>query len=125
MKKLLLTEDIGGRIRRWWRHIGDDGKQRITTETVQEVDKLLDRNRALYNNAPARSGDLKYVAEIPATIIEEECRKICVETGEKMSVVYPEIMSGRSTRAQSLWRRLLNDRDLRYFRTSPGRVGVR
>lgn len=117
--RLLDKENIGGRIEKWWLHTGDDGEDRITVETVQDVEPILDANKRAFNDAPRsydKSGMTK-VADIPATVIEETCRI--------KGIPFREFVAAKTDRAQAAWRELLNAREFRAFRTRPGRVDVR
>lgn len=116
--KLLGVERIGGRIVRDWLHTDGAGKDVITTETVQDVEPILERNKRKYNDAPQRfgSGAFHEVADIPATVIEKEIRE--------QNISLRELVQCKTDKAQAIWRKLLNDRDLRGFRTRPGRVDV-
>lgn len=117
MAKLLGTERNGTRVDRYWLHTGDDGNDRITVETVEDVEPILDMNTFEMNN-PVKDipGIGRKVASIPATVIEELCRL------KKIS--FRELMAAKTDRAISLWNQLLNDRDLCRLRTAPGRVDM-
>jgi len=52
LKKLLSQEWNGHRLERYWLHTGDDGKDRITIETVEDVEPVLEANKKLYNERP-------------------------------------------------------------------------
>ena len=116
MARLLSTEDHGDRTEYWWLHTGDDGKDRITIQTVEDVAPILDRNKQEFNAAPQKFGNGTFhkVASIPATVIEEVCRI------KKIS--FRELMTNKSDLAKYIWNHLLNDSELRSFRTRPGRV---
>lgn len=118
MKRLLGRENVGGRQELWWLHTGDDGNERITLETVQDVEPLLDQNKREYADAPTRFGDGAFhkVATIPMTVIEEICRI--------KKIPFAEMIQGRSDKAQHIWNHLLNDPEFRYFRTRPGRIAI-
>lgn len=116
MKRLLSTEVIGDRVEYWWHHYGEDGREKITVETVQDVEPILDRNKAEYNDAPQKfgKGSFHKVATIPATVIEEVCRI--------KQISFRELMQNKSDRAKHIWSHLLNAREFQAFRTRPGRV---
>lgn len=118
MKRLLSKEFVGGREELWWLHTGPDGNDRITVESVQDVEPILDQNKREYASAPTRFGDgaLHKVATIPATVIEEICRI--------KQIPFGEMIQGKSDRAQRIWSRLLNDPQFRSFRTRPGRIAI-
>ena len=116
MAKLLHTDNHGDRVEHWWLHTGDDGNDRITIQTVEDVQPLLDRNKEEFNSAPQKfgKGTFHKVASIPATVLEEVCRI--------REISYMELMQNKSDLAKSIWNHMLNDSTLRAFRTRPGRV---
>jgi len=117
MAKLLSTERNGHRIDQYWLHTGDDGKDRITITTVEDVEPLIEANKKLYNEKPVDHPVLgRKVASIPGTIMEELCRI------HKIS--FRELMIGKSDRAQRIMNQFLNDPAFRNFRTAPGRVDM-
>ena len=119
MAKLISSGLIDGRVQNYWLHPGDDGNDNITVETVQDVEPILERNKRAYNDAPTRfgPGDFHKVADIPVTVIEDIARV--------RKIPFPELMQGRTDRAQAIWDDLVNGRDFRLFRTRPGVVDMR
>src|SRR3546814_10593245 len=89
MKRLLSKENVGGREELWWLHTGDDGKDRITVETVQDVEPILDQNKREFAAASDRfgKGSFHKVATIPSTVIEEICRRSEEHTSELQSLM--------------------------------------
>jgi len=122
MAKLLSQEKSGHRIDRYWLHAGDDGKDRITVESVEDVEPIIEANKAEFNahagkNIKEQEGALgKRVARIPATIVEELCRI--------NRISFRELMACKTARAQKIMNSFLNDPAFRSFRTAPGRVDV-
>ena len=116
MAKLLGTEVNGNKIDRYWLHAGDDGNDRITVETVEDIEPVIEANKVEYNENRKHDG-LKKVASIPGTIIMELCRI------NKIS--FRELMLGKSERSQQVMNGFLNDPAFRHFRTAPGRVDVK
>ncbi len=112
--RLLDEERIGGRINRWYR----DG-DKIGVHTVEDVQPVVDANRRSYNDASDRfgKGTFHRVASIPSVIME----KVCHEKG----IPWREFIACKSSRSVRAWNELLNDRDLRAFRTRPGNVVVK
>lgn len=117
MAKLLGTEIDGNRHYRYWGHTGTDNREKITLETVEDIEPVIEANKEAYNNAPTHNDGLKKVASIPGTIIMELCRI------NKIS--FRELMLGKTDRAQHVMNSFLNDPAFRAFRTAPGRVDVR
>jgi hypothetical protein len=118
MAKLLGTEVNGPRLDKYWLHTGDDGRDRITVETIEDVEPVIEANKAQYNDpAPTQDGVGRKVASIPGVVIMEICRI------NKIS--FRELMLGKSERSQHIMNTFLNDPAMRSFRTAPGRVDVR
>lgn len=112
MKRLLGVERIGGRVEKTWLHTGDDGTDRITVETVQDVDPII-RAVKLRNDMDRGKSDLRFKAEIPFTLLEEMCRLASIEWGCKARDAFQEVMQGKTDRAQRVLRTLTDGRDFR------------
>lgn len=122
MAKLLGFERNGHRLDRYWLHTGETGADAITVTTTEDIEPIIEANKAAFNDQPGRfekrkEGLGKRIASIPGTIIEEICRI------HKIS--FREFMLARSCRAQDIWNKFLNDPAFRHFRTAPGRVDMR
>lgn len=120
--KLLSTENIGGRIERWYRDA--DGK--VVVETIQDAEPILDANKREYNNAPSdfRKGSFHKMASIPAAVIDKVCNEGLPEAGiDKIS--FRELVAAKTDKAQRIWKYLLNAREFRSFRTRPGRMDLK
>lgn len=84
----------------------DNVDESFTIETLQDVEPLIEVNKAQYNGAPEVGrfrGDMHKVASIPLTIYYDLKRKGVIDDPKRMKA----------------W---LNDPDNRVFRTMPGRV---
>lgn len=75
----------------------------FTLEKQQDVEPILDLNKAQYNEAPTRWGDGQRVASIPLSLYSELKAKGIIDD-------------------QDALRKWLNDPDNRFFRTRPGTV---
>ncbi len=118
MAKLISQERVGNRIERYWLHSGDDGKDRITIETVEDVEPVLEANKKLYNEKPVDDPVLgRKVASIPGTVLEELCRI--------HKIKFRDLMNSKNPRGQKILNEFLNDPAMRFFRTAPGRVDMR
>lgn len=117
MKLLGETPVLGG-VQKDWLHVGEDGKDRITVETIVDVEPILRRNAAemATSSSSYMKGDLHKVASIPAIVLEETARVHQISFGE--------LMNGKSDKAKSIWNSLLNGREFQAFRTKPGVVKV-
>lgn len=111
--KLLGWQNIGGRILRDWLHIGDDGKKKITTETVQDVEPIFDRAKRLTEMNVSR--DFRFKASIPLTVVDEVCTRVAPVWGMKPIEVYRELIAAKTARAKKIWRLLCHDRNYRKF----------
>jgi hypothetical protein len=116
--KQLGAEAVPGGIQKTWVHTGDDGKDRITVETIVDVEPILKRNAEEYASASSSymKGDMHKVASIPAIVIEKMCRL------HKIS--FRELMARKTDLSKKVWNELLNGRDFRAFRTKPGVVRI-
>lgn len=115
--KLLGAESVLGGVEKHWLHTGDDGKDRITVETVIDVEPLLKRNAAEMSLASeSYKGDMHKVASIPVIVLEQ--------MSKLHNIPFGELMNGKSDHSKRIWNDLLNGRDFRAFRTKPGVVKV-
>ena len=112
MKRLLGTEDIGGRISKDWLHLDDSGREVITTETVQDVEPIIRATKQM-SDAQSNRGFMRFQANIPQTLLEDMCRVAAVASGEAVKDVFAEVMQGDTDRAQRIIRTLTQGRDFR------------
>lgn len=117
MAKLISQERNGHKVERWWLHVGDDGREKITLETIEDVEPILENNKRLYNEKPVDHPVLgRRVASIPQTIMEELCRI------HKIS--FAELMDKNNDRGQHIIQSVVNNPDLGKLRTAAGRVNL-
>lgn len=83
----------------------DDATDKVTIETVQTLDAILEQNLRRRNNQTSldRWGDGKIVASIPA-------------------IVHAELLASGKYRDQAYMRRWLNDPDNKKYRIFQGKV---
>jgi hypothetical protein len=89
----------------------DDDMEGLVFTTTQDVEPILDNNKALYNDGSrgyTPSRDLRHIAEIPLVIVEKWKNDYGVDCFNK-------------DHAEGV-RRLLNSNEFLYLRTAPGRV---
>jgi hypothetical protein len=117
MAKLIGTEFNWPRLDRYWLHVGEDGQEKITVETIENAEFTIERNKREYND-PTKRRDMpmRKVASLPGTIIMELCRV--------NKIGFRELMLGKTARAQHVMNSFLNDPAFRHFRTAPGKVDV-
>lgn len=89
----------------------DEMEDRTIIETVQDVEPILDANKAAFNSGhdgytPSR--DLKFVAEIPVVVIEKWLREDGIDVWDPNH--------------KEAVKRKLNDPEWRHLRTAPGRL---
>lgn len=108
MKKLLGVEQSGGCTTRYWQHFGDDGRKKITVETVEDGEVAIRRAK---NYSQNRGGDIRYVASIPVTMVDKISRIKAAEWGMTTRDAFAEIVSSRTDRAKGVWRTLTTGRD--------------
>lgn len=113
MKQLLGVENIGGRITKDWLHVGDDGRDRITTETIQDVEPIIRETKRMSDAQLGRRGFVRFKANIPSTLLEDMCKVAAMASGEKTKDVIAEVMLGKTDRAQRIMRTLTEGRDFR------------
>lgn len=113
MARLLGKEKNGHRTDYWWLHAGDDGADRITIETVEDVEPVFDAVKRR-KDLP-QSKDFHFKASIPQTVIDEVCRINAARWGINPYQVFSELMQNKTDRAQGIWRLLTEGRDFRKF----------
>jgi len=108
--KLLGTEKAGDRIDRYYLHTGDDGKDRITVDTSQEVDPLFKRAKRL---SETDTKDFRFLATIPFTMIDDICRIKAPDWGMRPGDVYKELIAKKTDRSKVIWKMLCEGSDFR------------
>ena len=113
MKRLLGVENIGGRITKDWLHVGDDGREKITTETIQDVEPIIRETKRISDAQMGRRGALRFKANIPSTLLEDMCKVAAMASGQTTKEVLEEVILGKTDRAQRIMRTLTEGRDFR------------
>lgn len=93
----------------------DSDNDTFTIETVQDVEAVLEDNKRRYNSVDERArwnDGLHKVATIPLAVLEGLIQKGVYAPGKT------NVYKDNGVR----FRRFLNDRDNRFFRTRPGRI---
>jgi len=88
----------------------DDAEDRFAVELVADIEPTIERNKALYADGDgyAPSREWRRVASFPPIVVEIFKRQWGADPFKKGN--------------EDLLHRLLNDPDLRHFRTAPGRI---
>lgn len=110
--RLLGEERNGDSIDRYWLHIGDDGNDRITVETIQDVEPAMKRAQMLKDH---NGKSFRFKATIPAVVIDNMCRINAKLWGIKPGEVFAELMANKTARAKGVWTLLTGGRDFSKF----------
>lgn len=87
----------------------DEATGGFQIEAVQDVEPLIELNKAMSNDAPLRWGEFSHVATIPNVVLQDLMQKeILDKTG--------------AIKDDKRFRKWLNDRDNQAWRTRPGKV---
>ena len=105
----LFSEDPVTGIKKWFRYneasSGKESEDTFSIETTQDVTSIVDHAKSCYNSVDerARWGEGQHVASIPISVWQDLKKRGIADD-------------------QAKFKRWLNDRDNRVFRTRPGRV---
>ena len=110
MATLLSAEWVNGRLEKTWLHVGDDGRKKVTVETVQNVTPAIE-NAKVHGQSVNKDSFLRFKANVTGTQLEDACRIASTQWGIKFSECFREVMQGRTDRAKSVWRLLTEGRD--------------
>jgi hypothetical protein len=113
MKRLLGVENIGGRTSKDWLHVGDDGREKITTEITQDVEPVIRATKQMSDAQLGVRGFVRFKANIPQTLLEDMCRAAAIASNQTVKDVFEEVMLGKTDRAQRIMRTLTQGRDFR------------
>jgi hypothetical protein len=113
MKRLLGVENIGGRTSKDWLHVGDDGREKITTEITQDVEPVIRATKQMSDAQLGNRGFVRFKANIPQTLLEDMCRAAAIASNQTVKDVFEEVMLGKTDRAQRIMRTLTQGRDFR------------
>ena len=111
MKRLLGADRVGDRVYRYWLHTGDDGKDRLTVETVQDVEPIIDRVKRI--NDQRQGKDFRFKATVTFTDMDRIAAEKAAHWGMTVKQAFEELMRGKTTRAQRALRDLTDGRDYR------------
>ena len=111
MKRLLGADRVGGRIYRYWLHYGDDGREKVTVETVQDVEPVLSHVERL--NDAKQGKEFRFKATVTFTDIDRVSKEKAEYWGVTVKQAFEELMQGKTTRAQRALRDLTEGRDYR------------
>ena len=109
--KLLGVEVVNGLVHRDYMHVGDDGRDKITTVTSQDAEPIIKHVKRLAAMPPGK--DIRFRASIPSNLVNEACNQASAVWGIKPQKVFAEMMSSKTDRSKKLWDTLCNGRDFR------------
>lgn len=112
--KLLGRENVGGIIHSDYMHVGDDGRDKITTVSSQDASEIIKDVRAC---AQTPGKDVRLRAKMPANLVNEACRQASGVWGITTREVFAEMMQAKTDRSKKLWRTLTDGRDFRKLQT--------
>lgn len=111
MKKLIRQERIGHRIEKDWLHYGNDGRKKITTEIVEDVNPVFAKVKTI---ADAKgNGFMRHKASIPFTLIDDTAKISAKLWGVTVREAFAEILSAKTGRAKRTLKMLTEGRDYR------------
>jgi hypothetical protein len=110
--KLLGVEKSGPLVHKDYLHVGDDGKDRITTVTQQDAAPVIRDVKKIAQSANSKS-DLRYIGSVPVNLINEACRQASVSWGVQPREAFAEIIQAKTDRSKKLWLTLTEGRDFR------------
>lgn len=89
----------------------DHADDRLTVETVQDVEPILEANKRQFDHDDRRfkSEAFNHVARVPLVVLEQWARD--------KGITYQELMNN-----DAVMRRFLNDPDNKFLRTKPGKI---
>jgi len=111
--KLLGVDRNGVLTERTWMHVGDDGRDKLTTEIIQDVEPVFKKTKELAENG--RTKDFHYMGSIPLNVINGVSHNLAATWGVSVKNAYAEFTNGKTDRAKAVWRMLLKSRDFRKF----------
>jgi len=112
MKKLLDVEQSGGMVNKTYLHTGEDGKDRVTVQTSQDVDPIFKRAKQL---SQSQGKEFRFKAAIAGNVMNEACYQAAKSWGVSAREALQEIMKGKTERSKKLLKILTEGRDYRKF----------
>lgn len=110
MSRLLGVESRDGIVDRYIQHTGDDGRQKITIQSVQDAEPIFNQVKAEAQN-PMKGMRLK--AKIPVVMLNEASKVSAKVWGLSVKDAFSEIFEQKTDRAKKVLRMLTEGRDFR------------
>lgn len=111
MSRLIDVEYSGNRVLKTYAHLGEDGRKKITTETVEDIRPILKSLKDVAQN-PKKS-DFRLKASIPFTLLDDESKKCSKIWGCTMKDAFAEIVSCNTDRGRRVIKKLTEDLDFK------------
>jgi len=108
--KLLGKEQVGNRVYKYWKHIGDDGRDKLTVETSERVDPIFDAVKYASQTQTSKSF-FRYKASIPGTLIEDIAKINAKLWDVTVRDAFSELVAARTDRAKRVMKMLTEGRD--------------
>jgi hypothetical protein len=108
--KLVGIESDGFRTFKTYRHLGDDGKDKITTTWSEDVSKVFDSVKRITEGERSRS-DMKLKAQLPATLIDEVSKINAGLWGVSTREAFSELIQCKTDRAKKAMKTLTEGSD--------------
>ena len=108
--RTLGVERRGDVVDTYYQHLGDDTRKKITIQSVQDVEPIMEQIKAEAQNAMK---GFRLKARLPAVVIDEAC-KVCARIW-RISVkdAFSEILNQKTDRAKHALKVLTEGRDFR------------
>jgi len=116
MAKLLDQTVAGDRVEKTWLHTGDDGRNKLTVEHVEDVEPVFKQVKQIAQTQTSK-GLLHHKASIPATVIDETCKINASLWGVSVREAFAELIQQKTKRSKSTLKMLTEGRDYRKFQS--------
>ena len=100
-KRLVETENLGaGLISRYWRHLGDDNREKITVETSEDVEPQFEIVKSIAQAQKHSRSSFRLKAVIPTTILDRATQIAALTWGISRREAFSELMQTRTDRSK-------------------------
>jgi hypothetical protein len=110
MATLLSAEWVNGCLEKTWAHLGEDGRKKVTTEVVHDVEPSIEDAKFHAENVNTNS-DFRFKANVSGVQLAETCRIECKVWGISFLECFQEVMQHKTDRAKKVWAMLTEGRD--------------
>lgn len=110
--KLLGTQISGNRIHSYYKHYGDDGREKITVETKEDVTPIIKDVKKLAQTQSKKS-DFRFKCSIPPTLVDDICKISSAQWGCTVKQAFEELIEQKTDRSIKAMKMLTEGRDYR------------